>query len=122
MTGGDPERPRSRRRRRARGIPGETRDPVSVGEALAAVGNELGLADPAALAALTKHWADVVGPEVALHARLRSLRGDVLTIAVDAAPWATELRYLEDALRARVAEVVGVDVVRTVRVVVEPRP
>ncbi len=44
----------------------------------------------------------------------------MLTVAVDAGPWATELRYLEATLRERAAEVTGVDVVRSVRVVVDP--
>jgi predicted nucleic acid-binding Zn ribbon protein len=115
----DAERPRARRRRRASALPGELDDAVPMSDALAIVGDELGLADPAAVAALTQRWEEVVGPAVAPHARLRSLRGGVLMIAVDAAPWATELRYLEETLRARVAEVAGSEVVRSVRVVVD---
>jgi predicted nucleic acid-binding Zn ribbon protein len=93
---------------------------MPLADPLAAVSAELGLPDPSSVGALTTHWADVVGPAVAPHARVRSLRGGVLTIAVDAPPWATELRYLEETLRARVAEVTGADVVREVRVVVDP--
>ena len=119
MTSRD-ERPRRRRFRRPTGVPGEEVDAVPVADPLAAVTAELGIPDPTALGALTKRWDEVVGPAVAPHARLRSLRGDVLTIAVDAPPWATELRYLEDTLRERVADVTGTNVVRTVRVVVDP--
>jgi predicted nucleic acid-binding Zn ribbon protein len=122
VSAGGSDRPRPRRRRRPPGVPGEEREPVALADALVAIGEELGLADPVAIGALADRWEEVVGPAVAHHARLRSLRGGVLTIAVDAAPWATELRYLEDALRTRVAEVAGADVVRSVRVVVEPRP
>lgn len=104
-------------RRHARG---HDDDPVSVRDALGTLGRELGLPEPDALGGLTEHWDEVVGPEVAEHARLRSLRGGVLTIAVDAAPWATELRYQEDTIRRRVAEVTGADLVRSVRVVVDP--
>jgi hypothetical protein len=115
------ERGRSWRWRRRAGIAAENPEPVPVTDALAAVGAELGLADPGALAVLSERWRDVVGDAVAPHARLQSLRGGVLTIAVDAAPWATELRYLESTLRERVAHVTGLDLVRAVRVVVEPR-
>ena len=69
---------------------------------------------------LSDHWAEVVGAGVAAHSRPRTLRGGVLTIAVDASPWATELRYQEQVIRDRVVAVTGVDVVQTVRIVVEP--
>ena len=116
---GSEERPRRRRARRPTGVPGEETDPVPVADSLAAVSRELGLPDPKSAGALADHWADIVGPGVAPHARIRSLRGGVLTIAVDAPPWATELRYLEETLRERVADVTGTDAVRSVRVVVD---
>jgi predicted nucleic acid-binding Zn ribbon protein len=93
---------------------------VSLGDALSQVGAELGLGNPSISVALTDGWADFVGEAIAAHSRPRSLRGGVLTIAVDASPWATELRYLETAIRERVAAVTGVDAVAEVRVVVEP--
>jgi hypothetical protein len=109
------------RRRRPSGVPGEEPDPVRVGDALAAIGEELGLADPTVVGALAGRWSEVVGEAVAAQARLRSLRGDVLTIAVDSGAWATQLRYLESDLLERIAAIVGIGVVREVRVVVEPR-
>jgi len=108
--------PRPDRRRAT----GPDDDPTSVGEALGSVSAELGLPDPVATGALADRWEEVVGAVIAPHARLRTLRNGVLTIAVDAAPWATELRYQEDMLRRRVEEVTGHDVVRSVRVVVDP--
>ena len=91
-------------------------------EALAAVGGELGFADPRRLGALTQGWAEVVGETLAAHARLRSVRGGVLTIEVDDAPWATQLRYLAgDLSRPRRPASVGGDAVREIRVVVAPR-
>ncbi len=93
---------------------------MPVADPLARLSAELGLPDVASAGALTDHWVDVVGPGVAPHARVRSLRGGVLTIAVDASPWATELRYQEETIRTRVAELTGTDTVRSVRVVVDP--
>lgn len=98
----------------------EEADPVPVGEALAVVGGDLGLGDPATLAVIAAHWTDVVGEAVAGHARLRTLRGGVLTIAVDAPPWATELRYLAGEVRDRISALVASDAVQEVRIVVEP--
>ena len=90
-----------------------------LGDAVAAVGAELGLPSREALDALSGQWPELVGAALSAHARVRSLRAGVLTIAVDDAPWATELRYLHDQLQARFDEVMGVGVVREVRVVVE---
>ena len=101
-------------------MPGEPRDAVPVGDALAAVGNELGLGDPATLRIVTQRWTEIVGDAVADHAELRSLRAGVLIIAVDAAPWATQLRYLVGDIRDRVAALAGPDAVREVRIVVDP--
>ncbi len=108
------------RRSDRRHAKGHDDDPVSVGDALGTLGRELGLPEPGAVAGLTEHWVEVVGAGVADHARLRSFRDGVLTIAVDAAPWATELRYQEDTIRRRVEEVVGAVLVRSVRIVVDP--
>lgn len=111
-----------RRRFRPRGVPGEEPDPVRVGEALEVLGAELGLADPGVVGTLARQWDDLVGPALAGNARLRSLRGDVITVAVDSGAWATQIRYLERELLDRIAELVGVGVVREVRVTVAPRP
>jgi len=93
--------------------------PVPVGEALAQVGKELGLGDPVVLGTLTDRWDEIVGDAIAPHARIRSLRGTVLTVGVEAGPWATELRYLEREVLARVEAILGPDVVTDLRVAVD---
>jgi predicted nucleic acid-binding Zn ribbon protein len=103
-------------------VPGEDVPPVPIGEAIAAVGEEFGIGDPRAVGRLEVAWVDVVGSAVAQHARIRSLRRGVLTIAVDAAPWATQLRYLESEIVDRAASVLGSGQVTSARVVVESRP
>jgi hypothetical protein len=113
--------PRRRGRLSRPRVPGEEVAPVPVGDAIAEVGRELGLPPAGVLGPLYARWAEVVGPAVAEHARVGSLRRGVLTIAVDAAPWATELRFLEDELRTRVEAIIGAGVVERVRVVVAPR-
>jgi predicted nucleic acid-binding Zn ribbon protein len=120
----EPERRTRRRSGRLwsrRGVPGEEHEPVAVRDALVAVSAELGLVDPLSLDAVVRHWPEMVGPAVAAHARPRSLRDATLTIAVDAGPWATEVRYLGPELVRRLGAVVGPDAVRAVRVVVDPQ-
>ncbi len=93
--------------------------PTSLADALSEVGAELGLPDPGLVGVLTEHWAEVVGASIAGHAQPRDLREGTLTIAVDAAPWATQLRYLETDICARFRAVTGREAIRRVRVVVE---
>ena len=93
--------------------------PTPLVDALRAVGAELGLPDPHLVDSLGGRWAEVVGDAVAAHARPRGLRDGTLTIAVDAPGWATELRYLEREICARLAIISGRDDIHHVRVVVE---
>jgi predicted nucleic acid-binding Zn ribbon protein len=101
-------------------VPGEPVDPTPLTEALAEVGADLGLADPGVVGVLSARWSEVVGPAIAPNARLRALRGSTLTIAVETGAWATQLRYLEDALLARIDAMIGTGVVEHVRVIVAP--
>jgi len=103
-------------------MPGEEVDPVPLAEAVDAVASNLGMGDARQLGVLDERWAEVVGEGVAAHARLRSLRRGVLTIAVDTGAWATELRYLVGDLRERAATILGEEAVREVRLVVSPEP
>jgi predicted nucleic acid-binding Zn ribbon protein len=101
-------------------MPGESTDPVSVGDAAALIGKELGLASPLVLTRLVDAWSEMVGDVLAGHSRVRSIRNDVLEIAVDKPAWATEIRYLEEDLLHRAAQRVGPGVVTSIRVYVEP--
>ena len=91
-------------------------EPVRLADALAAVGSELGLPPGNAHGDLDAHWHEVVGDDVAAHARLVSVRDGVLTVAVDDPIWATQLRYLETAVLERATAVVGVGLVTSLRV------
>jgi predicted nucleic acid-binding Zn ribbon protein len=94
-------------------------DPVPLRDALAEVGRDLGMPAPDAISALTEAWPRIVGPALATHARVRSIRDGRCTIAVDGPAWATQLRYLEGALVALANEACGAVVVTAVNVVVE---
>jgi predicted nucleic acid-binding Zn ribbon protein len=91
-------------------------EPRSLGEVLAALGAELGLTGGDAATQLERRWSEVVGAEVAEHARPGAVRDGILTVVVDEAVWATQLRYLEAVIVERAGAVVGPDVVRSVRV------
>jgi predicted nucleic acid-binding Zn ribbon protein len=101
----------SKRQRRAS-------EPVSLGDAVAAVGKELGMPPPDELAALAAAGPEVVGAAIATHAKVRSVRDGVCTVEVDDAGWATQIRYAEQQVVERAARCCGAGVVRSVRVVV----
>ncbi len=94
-------------------------EPLPLADSLAELTRRLGTPPPPALAAVFGRWEDVVGPDVAAHARPLSLAGGVLVVAVDDPAWATQLRFLDADLRRRCEEVAGPGVVA--RVVVRVR-
>lgn len=91
-------------------------DPVPLADALAKVGAELGLAPGDAHRALDARWSEVMGEDVAAHARLVAVRDGVLTVAVEDPIWATQLRYLEPAVVIRATALLGPSVVTSLRV------
>lgn len=95
-------------------------EPRAFGDALASVSRELGLPSPSDIGGLLGVWPDIVGASVAPHAVVRSVRGGVLTVEVDDAPWATQLRYLEADLLAALDARLDGRVVTSVRIVVVP--
>jgi predicted nucleic acid-binding Zn ribbon protein len=94
-------------------------EPARLRDTLAAVGADLGLPAPDAVASLSQLWPELAGAELAVHSRIGALREGVLTVLVDASAWATQLRYREPEVLARAAAVVGDGVVRGLRIRVE---
>ena len=95
-----------------------SQEPVPLGEAVAAVGRELGIPPPDALATLASAWPEIVGDALVAHAEVRSIRDGVCTIAVDGPGWATQVRYAERQVVERAQRCCGGDVVTSIRVVV----
>ena len=91
-------------------------EPTSLGDALAAVGRELGMSSTDAITALDRRWHEVVGEEIAQHVHPSSVRDGVLTVVVDGPIWATQMRYLEAVVLERAAAVTGDGVVTSIRV------
>jgi hypothetical protein len=108
----------NRRRRRGADRARPDSEPVAIADALSTLRADWGLPDPSVFDVLVARWDVLVGAGIAAHARPRALRNDVLTIEVDAAPWATELRYLETQLRERVEAMLGRPGFAELRVVV----
>jgi predicted nucleic acid-binding Zn ribbon protein len=99
-----------------RGPERRAEDPRPLRDSLAEISADLGLPEPDALAFLIQEWESLVGPDVAPHCRLTSLRDGVLRVSVDTAPRGTQLRYMEAELVERATALLGPDVVRELRV------
>lgn len=77
-----------------------------------------GLGGPSVEAIVVVHerWAEVVGDEVAPHARPLGISGGRLQVAVDGPGWASHLRWSEAEIVARLAALIGPDQVTAVSV------
>jgi predicted nucleic acid-binding Zn ribbon protein len=91
----------------------EAREPRRLGEAIDRV-----LPGGRAFTTLVEQWSELVGDNLASHARPAALHATTLVVAVEDPAWATQLRYLEQDLVERCREVLGAGLVTEVRVVV----
>jgi hypothetical protein len=96
----------------------EPGEPVALGDSLAAVGRELGIAAPDAFATVGAAWPEIIGGALVGHAEVRSIRDGVCTVAVDGPGWATQLRYAERQVVERAERLCGPGVVTSIRVLV----
>jgi predicted nucleic acid-binding Zn ribbon protein len=73
------------------------------------------------MTSLFDRWSEFVGETMGAHCRPISLRGGVLTVAVDDPAWATEIRFLEPALKVRINAELHTDAIASIEVRVRPR-
>ena len=91
-----------------RSLRNESSDAASSGQTASQLGGVFG------------RWAEAVGDAVAAHVKPIKLDGTKLIVEVDDPAWATQLRFLETALKQRLLEVAGATV-ETVEVRVKGR-
>ena len=100
---------------------GDAREgPFRIREALSSLSRRLGLPDPSKAGAVWGRWEELVGAEIAGHARPSSLRDGVLRVRADSPAWAHELGYLREEIQARVNAGLDRPVVTEVRVYTGP--
>ena len=106
----------SRERRSPRAARSGSGDPQEIGAAMQEFLAEQGWEGTAALAALATSWSEIVGPEVAEHVRIESIRDGELVLIADSTAWATQVRLLADTVLAQVQQATGPGNVRSVSV------
>ena len=100
-----------------RGAPGKDgRDPRLVADTLAALVRDRGWTQDVSVGGVIGRWRDVVGDQVADHCTPETFEDGVLLVRTDSTSWATNLKLLAPQLLRRLADDVGEDVVREVRV------
>ena len=107
-------------RRRRRPGDDDIDEPMRLGASLDAVVRSLGPGlSTRSLDGVFGRWEEIVGLQVAGNARPVSLTNGRLVVAVDQPGWATQLRYLEKDLLARIAAMVGDGAVTAIEVRVQ---
>ena len=61
-------------------------------------------------------WGTLVGGDVAEHTKPVALNGGELTVQAESTAWATQLRLLQRQILKKIADGVGNDVVRKIKV------
>jgi predicted nucleic acid-binding Zn ribbon protein len=90
--------------------------PPRIGDLLDDAGRRAGVTAAVETGKLWTRWREIVGPDVAAHARPSSLRDGVLRVRADSPTWATEIGYLGDEIRRRANDVAAREIVTEVRV------
>lgn len=106
-------------RRRKRGYTGpgpDPRDPQPLGRMIQRMIADRGWEKPTAEATVLGAWDKLVGSEVAAKCQPVSLRDGELTVQAESTAWATQLRMLAGKLMGRIANELGPDVVKKIRV------
>jgi len=95
--------------------PRPKRDPVRVGSAIRRVLEELGHHGSSVSMRIAACWEEVVGSEVASHARPSALRGGVLEVTVDSSVWCQHLQMRREGILQGLRGVLGADAPRDLR-------
>lgn len=94
--------------------------PVPVGETVDRVLRSLGAPPTTVLTTLFDDWGGIVGEAIASASRPLSLDDGCLVLGVRDGGWATQLRWMERDLLAKVAARLGDGAVRSIEVRVRP--
>ena len=110
-------RPRgSSSRRRWSGAGPDSRDPQPFGRLVGSLARDRGWEPQIAEGTLFGQWLQIVGPDIAAHAQPEALRDTVLHVQAESTAWATQLRYVQRQILAKIAAAVGDGVVTSLRI------
>lgn len=108
-------RPRSSRRRWSGAGP-DPRDPQPFGRLIGSVARQRGWDDRISEGTLFGMWEQIVGEDISSHATPTALDERVLHIRAESTAWATQLRYIQSQILAKIAERIGPGQVTSLRI------
>ncbi len=103
---------KKKRRRRSKTTP--------VREEMRSLLKKLSAHNPAIHPEIWARWTDIVGGELAKRTYPRALHGRTLLLAVASSAWMNELVFLKRSILERLAEEVGPNLVKDIRLVLDP--
>ncbi|MFT4125111.1 MAG: DUF721 family protein [Gordonia sp. (in: high G+C Gram-positive bacteria)] len=106
----------TRSRRRWSGAGPDSRDPQPFGRLVGGLARERGWQPRIAEGTLFGMWEQIVGADIAAHAKPTVLRDKVLHVQAESTAWATQLRYVQSQIVAKIAAGVGDGVVTSLRI------
>ncbi|WP_277601708.1 DciA family protein [Rhodococcus sp. X156] len=101
----------SARRRRWSGPGSDDRDPQLLGHLTNKLVQARGWSEEVSAGSVLGRWDNLVGPDIASHAKPVSLQNGELTVQAESTAWATQLRTMQRQLLATIAAAVGDGVV-----------
>ncbi|WP_448222226.1 DUF721 family protein [Gordonia iterans] len=108
-----PRRTGDRRRRTWSGAGPDGRDPQPFGRLVGSLARTRGWSPKISEGAVFGSWPAIVGPEIAAHAEPSALNDGVLHVRAESTAWATQLRYMQPQILAKIAAAVGDGVVKS---------
>ena len=109
-------RPGDRSRRTWSGAGPDSRDPQPLGRLTGKLAKDHGWQSKISEGTLFGLWPSIVGEDIAAHAEPTHLAEDVLHVRAESTAWATQLRYMQGQILAKIASSIGDGVVRTLRI------
>ncbi|MGW0038110.1 DUF721 family protein [Gordonia sp. NPDC003376] len=103
-------------RRRWSGAGPDGRDPQPFGRLIGGIARERGWEPQIAEGTLFGMWEQIVGSDIASHAKPTALRDNVLAVQAESTAWATQLRYVQSQILAKIAAAVGDGMVTSLRI------
>lgn len=113
---GSSRRTGDRKRRRWSGSGPDSRDPQPLGHLTGSIARSRGWSTKISEGTVVGSWAGIVGADISSHAEPTGLVDGVLHVRAESTAWATQLRYMQAQILAKIAAAVGDGVVKSLRI------
>ncbi|GED96204.1 DciA family protein [Gordonia crocea] len=108
--------PRNKSRRRWSGSGPDHRDPQLLGNLVGRLAQAPGWQSRMGAATVMSSWDGIVGEDICAHAQPTRLEDGILYVSAESTAWATQLRYVQSQILARIAARVGNGVVTQLKI------